>query len=83
MGAILVDVSGLSEDTTVAEASRHDQHPAAGSASRVVRKPGGRHEIAQDWASPVFNPGNLREELESWVDRVLDATRLEDVFGSE
>ena len=24
-----------------------------------------------------------REELESWADRVLDAKRLEDVFGSE
>ena len=53
-----------------------------GEATVLKRLLGQRFNGLPGWAEERLD-GATREQLESWADRVLDATRLEDVFASE
>mgnify|MGYP000671093726 CR=1 FL=1 len=53
-----------------------------GEALVLKRQLGRRYGELPRWVEERLGKAS-REELESWADRVLDAKRLEDVFGSE
>ena len=52
-----------------------------GEATILKRQLHRRFEALPGWVEERL-AGASREQLESWADRVLDAQRLEDVFGS-